>query len=77
MNRYTTEADLAGLLGATEKRVAEWRRTHGWPHLKVGRTVRYLPEHIEAIERMQTTRAKKPKQDDTFSGLTSRSRKSA
>lgn len=49
-----SDADLATTVfggGVTEKKVGEWRRKHGWPHLTVGRTVRYTPEHVEQILR--------------------------
>lgn len=58
MRRYLTEAEFAAQLGAAEERVAIWRRQYGWPHLSVGRTIRYTDEHIAAIERMQTVDGK-------------------
>lgn len=58
MSRYLTEAEFAEQLGASEERVGIWRRKHGWPHLRVGRTIRYTPEHVAQIERMQTSKAK-------------------
>lgn len=44
-----TDSDLAKAFGADEDKVALWRRTYGWPHIKVGRTVRYTAAQVEQI----------------------------
>lgn len=49
---YLTDADLADRLGATEAQVIRWRGRYGWPHLKVGRKVRYAESDVKAIEQM-------------------------
>jgi hypothetical protein len=48
-----SDATLAEVFGegVTERTVADWRRRYGWPHLTVGRSVRYTPEHVEQILR--------------------------
>lgn len=48
MNLYT-DADLADVFGVTERRIAEWRRQFGWPHVKTGRQVRYTDAQLEQI----------------------------
>lgn len=44
-----TDTDLAKAFGETEKLIGEWRRTYGWPHIKVGKAIRYTPQHVEQI----------------------------
>jgi hypothetical protein len=53
MTTLLSDAGLAELFGEgiNERKVAEWRRRYGWPHITVGRTVRYTPEHVEQILR--------------------------
>lgn len=31
------------------RKVIEWTRRYGWPHIKVGRTIAFLPEDVEQI----------------------------
>jgi uncharacterized protein YjcR len=57
---YLTDADLAERLGVADRKVAEWRQRYGWPHMKVGRQVRYTEADIEAIERMQRVGGERP-----------------
>jgi uncharacterized protein YjcR len=47
---FLTDADLAEKLGEPEAKVVEWRRRYGWPHLKIGRQVRYTEADVRAIE---------------------------
>lgn len=49
MSAFITEAELAADLGETEDKVAEWRRRYGWPHIKIGRQVRYTDADVRAI----------------------------
>lgn len=44
-----TDADLADAFGVTAQKIGEWRRVHGWSHVKVGRAVRYTPAQVEQI----------------------------
>lgn len=44
-----TEAAVAELFEMDEVQVAKLRRKNGWPHLKVGRQVRYTQAHVEQI----------------------------
>lgn len=47
---FRTETELAELLGIPVERAAEHRRRYGWPHLKIGREVRYTESDVRAIE---------------------------
>lgn len=44
-----TPADVADMLHTTEANVLQWRRQHGWPSVKVGKTIRFTQEHVEQI----------------------------
>lgn len=46
---FHTEADVAELLGESEEKVAEWRRRYSWPHVKIGRQVRFTDADVRAI----------------------------
>lgn len=48
MTNYTP-AELAEILKTTERQVYDWRKQHGWPCIKIGRTIRFASEHVEAI----------------------------
>ncbi len=49
MTLFVTEASLADMLDATEEQVREWRRRYDWPHLKIGRQVRFTESDVRAI----------------------------
>lgn len=49
---YETDATLAERFGVPEWKVAKWRLRYGWPHMRVGRLVRYTEADVAAIERM-------------------------
>lgn len=66
-----TEADLAELMQETEARVYEWRKRYRWPHLKIGRKVRYTEAQVEQILAAHVVAGEKPKAED--SGLSKRS----
>lgn len=47
-------ADLAAMFSdedtpVSERRVRDWIRQHGWPHIEVGRTIRFTDQHLEQI----------------------------
>lgn len=46
---FHTEDDLAALLGVTVDKAVSWRRRYGWPHVKLGREVRYTDADVQAI----------------------------
>jgi len=54
----TTEADLAAdVFHLPEQKVAELRRQHSWPHVRLGRfDIRYTDEQVAAIVEMHTKR---------------------
>jgi len=49
---FMTEAEFAELLGVTKEKMRGWRVRHGWPHLKIGRDVRYTEADVETIKAM-------------------------
>lgn len=50
MNAITTR-DLAAELGVVPRTVQRWCRDRVVPHLRIGRTIRFLPQHVEEIRR--------------------------
>lgn len=52
MSGFLTEGDLARELGESEDKVAEWRRRYNWPHVKIGRQVRFTEADVRAIAAM-------------------------
>lgn len=56
----TTEAQLAAeILSLSETKVADLRRRHRWPHVRLGRfDVRYTDEQVAAIVAMETVKPK-------------------
>ena len=67
---FLTESDLAGVLGVSETKVREWRRQYGWPHVKIGRQVRFTEADVRAIEAQHHVAADKP---EGLPGQTARS----
>jgi uncharacterized protein YjcR len=57
MTAFLTEAQVAEMLGEPEEKVAEWRRRYGWPHVKIGRQVRYTESDVQAIGRLHHVEA--------------------
>lgn len=49
MNPLYTEADLAEILRATPRMVADWRREFGWPCEVFKRRVRFTQAHVDHI----------------------------
>lgn len=55
--KLTSEAELAEDFGIEEKKAAELRRKHRWPHVRLGRfDVRYTAEQVRQIVDSQTAR---------------------
>jgi len=70
MSNLLTPDDLAEEFGVPVSTVMLWNRDNGWPHVRVGRRIRWTPEQLEEILRRQSvTPAKAPK----LPGQTSRS----
>lgn len=44
-----TPAEVAKRLRITPKKVMELRRANGWPHVKLGRSIRFTPQQVEQI----------------------------
>lgn len=57
--RLATPADLAEILNVEEAQILEWRRAHGWPSIKVGKTIRFTEQHVEQILAKHTTAPKR------------------
>lgn len=57
---FLTEADLAEILGVEEPKVSEWRRRYGWPHMKVGRQVRFTEADVRAIKSLHHVEGERP-----------------
>lgn len=49
-----TEHDLADVLKVDARQVASWRRRYAWPHVRVGRTVRFTSDQVAWIVRLHT-----------------------
>lgn len=59
MTEYLTDADVAARLKIEESKAAEWRRRYGWPHLKLGRQIRYTEADLRAIEALHHVQGEK------------------
>lgn len=72
---YYTDDDLAVALGVPKERVALWRKQYAWPHLLIGRTVRYTADQVAEIERKHTrdAPADEPRIPGALPGQTRRS----
>ncbi len=60
MTDFLTEAELAERLNVSELKVREWRRQYGWPHVKIGRQVRFTEADVAAIERQHRVDGERP-----------------
>ena len=49
-----TADDLAVVFGVSRRRIMEWQHAHGWPCVRVGRTIRWTPELVEQIKAKHT-----------------------
>jgi hypothetical protein len=77
MTRLTPEAALAEDFGLSVDKVAELRRRHQWPHVRLGRfDVRYTAEQVAAIIAMETVKSAPAKQTG-LAGQTTRSARRA
>lgn len=48
--KFYTETDVAEILNVDEETVTLWRRRYGWPHVKIGRQVRFTDADLHAIQ---------------------------
>lgn len=60
MTDFLTEADLAERLGVAEIKVRKWRAQYRWPHVKIGRQVRFTESDVRAIEAMHHVTSDRP-----------------
>lgn len=60
MSNFITEADLADTLEVSVETVTEWRRRYGWPHVKIGRQVRFTEADVRAIAAQHHVGSKRP-----------------
>lgn len=75
--KLTTEAALAEDFGLTPERVAELRRRHQWPHVRLGRfDVRYTDEQVAAIVAQESVKIA-PAKPVGLAGQTAKSAKRA
>lgn len=51
MTDVITPDQLAERLGVPRRRVIEWNATYRWPHIRIGRRIRWTPEQVEQILR--------------------------
>lgn len=71
-----TPAEVGVILGGKSARwVVDNRLRYGWPHWAAGRTIRFLPEHVEEIKRRQTVQPSI--EADALEGQTERSRRAS
>lgn len=54
----TSEIQLAEQFGLAPERLADLRRKHSWPHIRLGRfDIRYTEQQVEQIIEMQSKKA--------------------
>lgn len=57
MTAYLTKAEVAERFGKSVDFVSRKVTSRQWPHIRIGRTIYFLPEHVEQIEKIHTVRA--------------------
>lgn len=72
-----TPAEVGLIFGKSARWVVESRLRYGWPHVGVGRTIRFTREHVDEIKRMQTVRPKESGDRAALDGQTLRSRRAS
>lgn len=60
MSEFLTEGDLALRLSVPEATVTAWRQRYGWPHIKIGRQVRFSEADVRAIEAQHHVKTERP-----------------
>lgn len=69
--RLYTETEVADLLHVDIDTVALWRRRYGWPHVKLGRQIRFTEANILAIQAQHSVKG------ETVEGLPGQTSRSA
>jgi hypothetical protein len=77
MSGLRTPADLAEEFGKSERWVLEQVREHGWPRVKIGRTIRFTEEQVSLILSRHTITAKAVDVAPALDGQTKRSARRA
>lgn len=72
-NALKSHANLAELLNMPLTTVVDLRKREGWPHVRIGRAVRFTDEHIAQIIATHTVSDAPAAQSATFGGQTRRS----
>ena len=51
MNGLVSPESLAAEFGGntTRRKIVDWTRQYGWPHVRVGRTIAFLPADVDQI----------------------------
>ena len=75
MNTLRTQAYLAQILDIPLSTANDLREREGWPHIRIGRKVRYSDDHIAEIIARHTVAAQPKKAGvPVLDGLTERGR---
>lgn len=77
-NSLRSPEDLAELFGegTTKRKVLDWMHQYEWPHVKVGRLIRFTDEQVAEILRRQTVATKPALPQAAIAGQTRRSAQS-
>lgn len=59
------------------RKVIEWTRRYGWPHVKVGRTIAFTPEQFEQIVALHSVDGTRDFTPDRMPGQTAMSARRA
>jgi hypothetical protein len=75
MSSLKSPEDLAAMFGedVTKRKVLDWMHEYDWPHIKVGRLIRFTDEQVTEILRRQTVTARPELPAVGISGQTKRS----
>lgn len=57
MDDIHTTDELATILGTSAAQIDRWRKRYDWPHVKIGRTIRFTGSQVEEILARHTVRA--------------------
>lgn len=73
---FATPDDLAAMLSVPRADILRWRIQYGWPSLKVGRNIRFTPEHVaQILERLDATPERTVTSQVAVAGQTARSQR--
>lgn len=72
-----TPEDMADLLGVSRAKVLEWNRRYEWPHIRLGRRIRWTKVQVEDITARHTVASATTALTDTRTKRSSAARRSA